>query len=184
MGNKTRKQEIDEAISILQDSMKKALEGNISREKIEESLSKLDEIKNLANDFIKKANDESQENLYNIELCTDLQSCLKWFFDVFKDDPNLTDWLKIKNAEDAVAEVHHTMGMWLRNTLHLWHNGVMADYFISLGIYHADDMSSIILYSAHRSFNKKPINVEKQIKKYRDYWDKTDPKVNEGFYKE
>ena len=44
--------------------------------------------------------------------------------------------------------------------------------FNSLGIQHPDDMSTIIMVSAYRALNNKPIRMKQQIKFYKNYWEK------------
>jgi hypothetical protein len=43
-------------------------------------------------------------------------------------------------------------------------------YFRSIGIAHADDMSSIILKSAYRKHNNLPLDLDGQVKHYQDFW--------------
>ena len=78
------------------------------------------------------------------------------------------DW---KNCtEEEMVNYHHGFGTWIRNEFGLWHDGKLVSYFNSIGIYHADDMSGIILTSLHRSLHCKDIRLEEQIKWYRDFW--------------
>ncbi|UOE49130.1 hypothetical protein MTO98_32560 [Mucilaginibacter sp. SMC90] len=73
--------------------------------------------------------------------------------------------------EKAVAEQHFKTGLWIRNN---WIRGgrdaALTKYFNSLDIHSADDMSSIILTSLHRSLNHKNIDVNKQVEGYKAYW--------------
>jgi len=118
---------------------------------------------------------------YNIEDCVDLDSCIKWIEDHSQADPkdSFSDWIKL-DEDSALSQSHHGFGTWLRNTLGLWHDGPPVKYFNDLGIYHADDMSGIILTSLHRKFNNKDINLDEQVKHYIEYWEKVDPNVNKG----
>jgi len=77
----------------------------------------------------------------------------------------------------------NTKSFFIRNTLKLWFDGPTVKWFNEHGIYHADDISSIILQSTHRRNNKRSIDLEAQIKIYRDHWEKYDPKVNKGLMK-
>lgn len=81
-----------------------------------------------------------------------------------------------KTGEDtALAGIHFSGGMWIRNNWGLWgQKGKLYKYFKGLGLFHPDDMSSIILRSFHRHLNKKPLNVEEQVKSYLEYWDRQD----------
>ena len=104
-------------------------------------------------------------------------------FEFLKKHTPYGDLEEFKNTPEnrAVAMCHHGTGTWLRNQWGLWRKeSVLAKYFNALGIYHADDMSGIILKSLHRHLNNRRIKLDKQIKHYRDYWSKVDPKVNEG----
>jgi hypothetical protein len=114
----------------------------------------------------------------HIEKCVDLNSCMDWVDELHEEQPEYQEWLRLSD-EDCLS-VHHGFGTWIRNTLQLWFEGPPVKWFNDRGIYHADDISSIILQSTHRRFNKRSIDLEDQIKVYRDHWKKTDPKVNEG----
>lgn len=78
---------------------------------------------------------------------------------------------KSKPERTAVLDAHHSVGMWIRNE---WIRGkrdtLLTNQFNDLGIYHPDDMSSIILTSLHRKLNNKPIDIEGQVQQYKDYW--------------
>lgn len=73
----------------------------------------------------------------------------------------------------AVGATHHGIGMHLRNTWGLWSGSELKDWFLERGVWHADDMSGIIIKSFHRVLNDKPIELEKQISFYfyKKYWD-------------
>ena len=61
--------------------------------------------------------------------------------------------------------------MSIRNGWKLWAGtSKISKFFRDLGVHHPDDMSSIILTSLHRKLNKKPIQLEEQVRYYRDYW--------------
>lgn len=80
---------------------------------------------------------------------------------------------KFKNEkEENVCLYHHTIGRWIRNNWGLWEekDNQLKTYFKTLGIWHADDMSSIILTSLWRQLNNKPLNIDEQVKVYKDYW--------------
>lgn len=76
-----------------------------------------------------------------------------------------------KPESDAVTELHFGTGMWIRNN---WVRGdrdtALRNYFKGLGIYAPDDISSIILTSLHRTLNKKDIELDKQVERYKAYW--------------
>ena len=79
---------------------------------------------------------------------------------------------RVKNCQD-VAEFHFTTGMAMRNMWELWDKrSILNHYFNSIGIFHADDMSAIIMESFKRILNGEPIELDKQVKFYKDYWAK------------
>ncbi|MCE2996842.1 MAG: DUF6794 domain-containing protein [Cyclobacteriaceae bacterium] len=71
---------------------------------------------------------------------------------------------------EFIANSHFGLGMWMRNNWGLWKGGVLAKHFNSMGIYHPDDMSGIILTSYYRHLNGHDRELEKQVKYYQDYW--------------
>jgi hypothetical protein len=74
----------------------------------------------------------------------------------------------IKSADSS--EWHHTIGRFIRNNWGLWDGGALRDWFKLKGIQHADDMSNILLESLKRKLNNQPIDLDGQIKIYRDFW--------------
>lgn len=99
--------------------------------------------------------------------------------DSFKDDQN-----------GFIGALHFSFGMGLRNEWFLWwYKGHMyphwpdtkpliVKWFNEKQIYHADDMSSIILTSVYRRYFDIPLDLENQIKKYHDFWLKQQGSIN------
>ena len=84
---------------------------------------------------------------------------------------------KMKNGtEDDMSKYHFSLGMWLRNNWGLRKGSQLSKWFNEKGIGHPDDMSGIILDSFWRHLNNKPIQLDEQIRYYRDYWNKLDGK--------
>lgn len=85
---------------------------------------------------------------------------------------------KNKNEEDAVTEMHFGTGLSIRNSWGLWEKrkNSLKRYFIRKGIFHPDDISSIILTSFHRRLNNKEISLYEQVKHYKVYWEKAKAK--------
>lgn len=75
-------------------------------------------------------------------------------------------------TEDDISDYHHGLGQWMRNSWQLWHNSILSQYFQKMGIWHADDMSGVILLSFHRFLNQKQVDIDGQVKFYKDFWDK------------
>lgn len=104
-----------------------------------------------------------------------LKQCYKFLDDLNADD--VKRWLS-REENEALAIAHMGIGMWMRNEWGLWSGkNELCEYFNKLGIEHADDMSGIILTSYHRLKNDKPIELESQIKKYKQHWENINSKV-------
>lgn len=93
------------------------------------------------------------------------------FLEQYKDD-----------ERGFLSQLHMFFGMSLRNNWYLWwwkdhkyeswpdKKPLIVEWFNNVQIYHADDMSSIILTSAHRKYFEKPIQLDEQIKRYHKHW--------------
>jgi len=77
------------------------------------------------------------------------------------------------SEEEFLAGAHFGLGMWIRNNWGLWKGKELAKYFNSIGIYHPDDMSGIILTSYYRELHGQDWNLDEQVKYYQDYWRKS-----------
>ena len=76
------------------------------------------------------------------------------------------------NEEKFTANLHHNIGRWIRNNWGLWdENSKLHKWFKSIGIWHADDMSGIILTTYFRKTHNLPIKFEEQIRWYIEYWE-------------
>lgn len=79
--------------------------------------------------------------------------------------------IKQMSENDFATESHFGTGKGIRNDWNLWRKSRLARYFNKKGIYHPDDMSSIILRSYYRKTTKKEINLNEQIVFYKKYWE-------------
>lgn len=97
----------------------------------------------------------------------DLDDCFKTLVKLFSPE----EIEKVKNkTEENMNSYHHGTGRWLRNEWGLWQESKLVKWFNEKGVYHADDMSGIILASFWREINSEPIKLDEQIKHYQDYW--------------
>jgi hypothetical protein len=81
--------------------------------------------------------------------------------------------------DEFLGGAHMGLGMWMRNGWGLWKGKELAKYFNSIGIYHPDDMSGIILTSYYRELHGQEWKLDEQVKYYQAYWEKS----NEHFQK-
>ncbi|MCH5598099.1 DUF6794 domain-containing protein [Niabella ginsengisoli] len=72
--------------------------------------------------------------------------------------------------DQFIGNSHFGLGIWIRNNWRLWKDGDLSKYFNSIGIYHPDDMSGIILTSYYRQLKGQDRNLDEQVKCYQDYW--------------
>ena len=78
---------------------------------------------------------------------------------------------KNKPEDEAVTELHSSVGRWIRNNwLSESQKSELVEFFHSEGIYNRDDMSSIILTSLHRNLNGEYIDLYGQIESCLEYW--------------
>lgn len=94
-------------------------------------------------------------------------------------------FLKDMPEQKFMAQAHHSGGQFLRNSYFLWwfpgHPYVgkwpvviphLVQWFNQRQIFHADDMSGIILTTFHRMLLGKDVELSQQIIKYLAHWEK------------
>lgn len=59
----------------------------------------------------------------------------------------------------------------IRNEWGLWNGSKLAQWFYENDIYHADDMSAIIIDSYEKTLEGKSIDLKKQIQIYHKHWE-------------
>lgn len=109
---------------------------------------------------------------------TDLNDAISYFeCKTSKDDLNA---YKNKTEDDATSSLHFGAGMSIRNNWKLWAGtSEISKFFRNSGIHHAEDMSGIILTSLYRKLNGIEIDLDNQIKYYKDYWAESERKETE-----
>lgn len=103
----------------------------------------------------------------NKEIPSNLEECFETLNEILGAEQvkEFKSW-----EEDAVIDCHHGLGRSLRNDWGLWGGSSLQEYFKTMGVWHADDMSGIILDSYHRHLNNKPLDVKGQVAIYKNYW--------------
>jgi hypothetical protein len=89
------------------------------------------------------------------------------YFDKIVGDEDKFEFLK-----SGGNGYHLNVGMCIRNDWELWWGSPLAKWFYEREIYHADDMSGIILDSFYNYLLKRPIDIEGQIVRYHKHWEK------------
>lgn len=72
--------------------------------------------------------------------------------------------------EKVMHRYHSSLGRYIRNEWGLWSGSKLRNYFENLGLNHPDDMSGLILCSFWRRVHNKPLNIDKQIETYQEWW--------------
>jgi hypothetical protein len=78
---------------------------------------------------------------------------------------------KSKTEDDIASSMHFGYGMWIRNNWGLWtQDSCLFKELSALGLFHADDMSSLILKCAVLDLVGKDRDIPGIVKFYKDYW--------------
>ncbi len=80
----------------------------------------------------------------------------------------------VNGKEDDLAQFHFGLGMGLRNDWGLWKGSGLAQFFNLQGLFHPDDISSVVLTSYWRRKHGRPLELEKQIAEFQEYWKKVE----------
>lgn len=87
---------------------------------------------------------------------------------------DITKMQIIKMTEEQFSlSSHFGLGTWIRNKWRLWGNGKLSKYFKSIGVFHPDDMSGIILTSYYRYLKGQDRALDSQVKYYQNYWNES-----------
>lgn len=100
-----------------------------------------------------------------------INECFTVMDEIFSESQEDFDWFKSSTEDEAVSGMHSGMGRWIRNTWGLWSKDTdLYQVLNNMGLWHADDMSSLIFTSYHRKINGKELNLKEQIQNFIDYW--------------
>lgn len=76
----------------------------------------------------------------------------------------------IRSASD-MSQFHFPTGMAIRNYYGLWHENGLTRYFNDvLGVYHADDMSAILLEALWHEIHNKFYDPKPTIERFQEHW--------------
>jgi hypothetical protein len=93
-------------------------------------------------------------------------------------DKDMTDELRGKFAKEPAehpgAKYHFFGGMAMRNNWGLWDKEQpLTKWFRARGIWHADDMSAIILKAYWCFLSDVPFHIAKEAEHYKKFWEKS-----------
>jgi hypothetical protein len=78
-------------------------------------------------------------------------------------------------AEADMGRYHRNLGMWMRNTWGLWSGSPLKSSFQAMGVFHPDDMSSIIFRAFWRRQKDLPLEIDAMAAYSRRYWEVRSP---------
>lgn len=91
--------------------------------------------------------------------------------EIFNESKEDQEWFKAAAEDEAVSSLHSGLGRWIRNTWGFWTKDTdLYNTLKNMGLWHADDMYSLILTSYHRKLNGKELNLKQQIENHINYW--------------
>jgi len=100
-----------------------------------------------------------------------LNECFNVLDDIFIGAPEDLEWFKVSIEDEAVSGFHSGLGTWIRNTWGLWEKSTeLYSVLHDLGLWHADDMYSLIMTSYYRKIHGKELNLKEQIQHFISYW--------------
>ena len=91
--------------------------------------------------------------------------------DFIISDLSIEEIDEINSGNISVASMHHGFGSWIRNNWGLWSGSELRTHFLDLGIWHADDMSGIILMAVISKVKNEKFDLNAQINRYIKFWD-------------
>lgn len=78
---------------------------------------------------------------------------------------------KIKSNQIDPVEFHDSLGRWIRNNWGLWTGkSKLYKYLESLGLYHPDDMSNLIIEMFFAHIRNEPYDIEAYVERCNTYW--------------
>lgn len=114
-----------------------------------------------------KPADKPGQYMNGIYIPKDLDDCM----DQFKR--NWSDTMKVafrKTPENQVLRKYSIVSDWLIANWGLYNDSRLVDYFNNFGLFHPEDMASIILLCYHRDLSGEELKLGQLIRHYKDYW--------------
>lgn len=78
--------------------------------------------------------------------------------------------IRSANGEFDLLSLHHSGGQWIRNNWGLWGGSKLRTIFFGLGLFHADDMSSIIFKKLQSELRNEKFNLKDEVQHYISFW--------------
>lgn len=126
----------------------------------------------LWNKLLGKAQEVEEEDVRDYsQVPKNLDAAVDWLIKENEGNKELESLLESESS--FIGQVHFGCGMNMRNDWGFWDHenpSGLAKWFHARGIYHADDMSSIVLRTFYRRMKGEEEKVSEQIEDIRKYW--------------
>ncbi|MEY3053337.1 MAG: hypothetical protein RLY31_3122 [Bacteroidota bacterium] len=107
-----------------------------------------------------------QEMLFGSYIPKDLQEV---FLELNRKTDERSRQLFRSMPEDAAVEkLFFSLGRWMTHNWSLYEGSRLSRYFQELGVYHPDEMVSLIIVAYHRSLNRKPLEIKALIEEHQE----------------
>ncbi len=102
--------------------------------------------------------------------------------EIFYSSQQAVEEIKNMSLKKFEASSHFGAGMFIRNSWNLWwfeghkypswpkEKPKLIEWFNNIDIYHADDMSGILMECLWKKLHNQPYELEKQIERYKKHW--------------
>ncbi len=104
-----------------------------------------------------------KDSINGVYIPKDLKDCFLQLDKLLSSEDRET--IKGLKSKDETNDFHHGLGMWLRNSWHLWGGSRLQQYMLKKKVNHPDEMSSIILSFYHDWLNNQNQGWENWMKK-------------------
>ena len=99
---------------------------------------------------------------------TNLDEAIAWLENEMKEE---LDGFKELDEDSALILVHMGLGVVVRNKLGLWQENKLTKHFSTIGIFHPDDMSSVMFKALHRKLNNRTLDLVAEAQMYKEHWE-------------
>ena len=78
----------------------------------------------------------------------------------------------IHQSKVGLADMHHTVGRYIRNSWSLWERetALVQHYIARFGLAHADDLSGLMLEQALCEVRGQAFDIEAKVRHYLEHW--------------
>ena len=110
-------------------------------------------------------------NDYTYPIPRNLTECFSVLDEIFNESREDMDWFKSSIEDEAVSGLHNGLGRWIRNAWGFWSKDTeLHETLKNMGLWHADDMYSVVMTSYYRKIHGSELKLKEQIQQHINYW--------------